>query len=129
MQQETIVPADEQFIGTVNAWELRGNNWPILGIFASHFVAEIELGRYMKRLLETGKWEEIRLIPERPTVEPRVRRLRASSARRVKNCDRPGLTGQRADIGAGLRPAHVVRRGRRITADRRVGLRGAAGEL
>jgi hypothetical protein len=65
MEQGAISPADEEFIATISAWELRGNRWPILGLFASHFVDEIELGRYVKRLLRSGEWEVIRLVPHR----------------------------------------------------------------
>jgi hypothetical protein len=54
----------EQFIDTVDLHQLRsGTLWPIIRVFAPHFVEEIELGRYMRRLLATHRWSVVRVVP------------------------------------------------------------------
>lgn len=54
---------DEEFIGTVDVWQLRQLRWPVMRILARHFVEELELGRYMRRLLATGEWSAVRVQP------------------------------------------------------------------
>jgi hypothetical protein len=55
----------EELIGTVNVWDLRRFCWPILRIFARRVVDDLELGRYLKDLLATGRWDEVRVVPHR----------------------------------------------------------------
>jgi hypothetical protein len=64
MQTENIrTESGEQFIGTVDTWKLRQFRWPILQLLSRRFVYEMELGRYMKGLLATGRWDEVRVVP------------------------------------------------------------------
>ena len=57
-------PTDEQFIETINIHQLRsGTLWPIMRLLAPRFVEEIELGRYMRRLLGTHRWSVVRVVP------------------------------------------------------------------
>ncbi len=59
-----MMRANEQFIDTVDLRQLRsGSLWPIMGLLAPHFVEEIELGRYMRRLLATHRWSVVRVVP------------------------------------------------------------------
>ena len=59
-----MMRANEQFIDTVDLRQLRsGRLWPIMGLLAPHFVEEIELGRYMRRLLATHRWSVVRVVP------------------------------------------------------------------
>ncbi len=58
-----MTPSDAQFIETVNTRELRDLGWPIFRALAPHFVEEIQLGRYVKRLLREGKWSAIHVVP------------------------------------------------------------------
>ncbi len=60
----------EQFIETVNLWQLHEVRWPIMRLLSPHFVAEVELGRYMKRLLATGRWRVIRVVPHEDAGHP-----------------------------------------------------------
>jgi len=53
----------EQRIGTVDTWELRHYRWPIQRLFARHAVDQIELERYVRELLSTGRWELVRVVP------------------------------------------------------------------
>ena len=54
----------EEFIGTVDVWELRsGIRWMITRVFSRHFVEEVELGRYMRGLLATRRWSVVRVVP------------------------------------------------------------------
>ena len=56
--------AIEEFICTVDVRQLRsGSLWPIMRVLASHFFEEIELGRYMRRLLATQSWSNVRVVP------------------------------------------------------------------
>ncbi len=54
-----------QFIDTVDIHDLRQLRWPIMRMLAPHFVEEIELGRYVKGLLATRKWADVRVVPHR----------------------------------------------------------------
>ena len=56
---------DEEFIGTVDVWELSQLRWPIMRFFASKLLAELELGRYLQGLLATGRWTAVRVVPHR----------------------------------------------------------------
>ena len=52
-----------EFIGTVDVSELNELRWPFMRIFARRFVEEVELGRYLKRLLATRRWTDVRVVP------------------------------------------------------------------
>jgi len=54
----------DEFIETINLWRLRQVRWPFMRLLSPHFVAEIELGRYMKRLLADGRWKVMRVEPQ-----------------------------------------------------------------
>ena len=65
-----MTPSPEQFIDTVDVHLLRsGTLWPIMRLLAPHYVEEIELGRYMRRLLATHRWSVIRVVPR---AEPQM---------------------------------------------------------
>ena len=54
----------EEFIGTVDVWELRsGIRWMIMRVFARRFVEDVELGRYLRGLLATRRWSVVRVVP------------------------------------------------------------------
>lgn len=55
--------SQEELIDTVNVWELRTYRWPFLRALFPRFVAEMELGRYLRRLLATRRWTALRVIP------------------------------------------------------------------
>ncbi len=57
--------AEQQFIATIDIQELRQLHWPIMRLLAPHFVEELELGRYMKGLLATRRWRDVRVVPHR----------------------------------------------------------------
>ncbi len=56
---------EHQFIGTVDIHDLRQLHWPIMRLLAPHFVEELELGRYVKGLLATRRWRDVRVVPHR----------------------------------------------------------------
>jgi hypothetical protein len=58
-----VSDAQEEHIGSVNVWELHQFNWPILRVFARHSVDHLELARYLRGLLATGRWDLVRAIP------------------------------------------------------------------
>jgi hypothetical protein len=53
----------EQFIGTVDLWSLHQLRWPVMRVFARHFVETQELCRYERDLLSTGRWASVRFSP------------------------------------------------------------------
>jgi hypothetical protein len=54
----------EELIGTVDANRLNsGVRWMIMRPFAPRFVQEVELGRFLRRLLSTRKWSTVRVQP------------------------------------------------------------------
>jgi hypothetical protein len=59
----TTEEPNEEFIGTVDVWQLRELRWPILRFLARPFVEECELGRYMRGLLASGRWSCVRVAP------------------------------------------------------------------
>jgi hypothetical protein len=63
----------EQFIGTVDVWQLRQRRWPIMRCFARQFVEEQELEAYMRQLLASGEWSFVRALP-RVEAEDRGKR-------------------------------------------------------
>ncbi len=59
-----MVTTGEQFIETVDLGQLRsGSLWPVMRVLAPAFVEEIELGRYMRRLLATHRWSVVGVVP------------------------------------------------------------------
>ncbi len=54
----------EQFIETVDVWQLRQLRWPILRFLARRFVEERELDRYVRTLLASGRWSWVRVVPQ-----------------------------------------------------------------
>jgi hypothetical protein len=59
----TRAPEREQFIGTIDAWQLHQMRWPILRFLARRFVEQRELEHYVEQLLTTGKWQAVRIAP------------------------------------------------------------------
>ena len=54
----------EQRIGTVDVAELRGGvRWMLMRALSRRFVEEMELGRYLRGLLATGRWSVVRVVP------------------------------------------------------------------
>ena len=61
----------EQFIGTVDVWQLRQMRWPIMRFLAPRFVERLELERYMGQLLASHHWSSVRAEPH---LDPAVAR-------------------------------------------------------
>jgi hypothetical protein len=55
--------SQEEFIETVDIWQLRQFRMPIMRFFAPDFVGHLELGRYLKQILATGRWRAVRVVP------------------------------------------------------------------
>ena len=55
---------EEQFIGTVDVWELRQLRWPVMRAIARRFVETRELCRYERTLLSSGQWSRVRCTPQ-----------------------------------------------------------------
>ncbi len=53
----------EEFIATVDVWELDTLRWPFLRALCPEFVSRRELVRYERRLLATERWSVIRIAP------------------------------------------------------------------
>jgi hypothetical protein len=60
----------DEFVETINLWQLRQVQWPLMRVLSPHFIAEVELGRYMKRLLASGRWNVIRVVPHQDGGRP-----------------------------------------------------------
>ena len=65
------VSVDEEFIGTVDTWELRQLRWPIIRALARPFVEQRELDRYLGGLLTSGRWKSVRVEPQLSTTTRR----------------------------------------------------------
>jgi hypothetical protein len=61
----------EQFIGTVDVWQLRQMRWPIMRFLARSFVERLELERYMRQLLADQHWSSVRAEPHLDAAAPR----------------------------------------------------------
>lgn len=61
----------EEFIETVDVWQLRQLRWPILRFLAPRFLEERELDRYMRGLLASGRWTCVRVSPQAPAASVR----------------------------------------------------------
>jgi hypothetical protein len=55
----------DEFIETVDVWALRSLRWPVMRVLSRHFVEELELRRYERGLLATGRWTLVRVSPHR----------------------------------------------------------------
>jgi hypothetical protein len=66
-----VTPTAEEFIGTVNVWQLRHFRAPIQRIFARHAIDHLELDYYLRDLLSTKRWDVIRAAPH-PNEDGRV---------------------------------------------------------
>ena len=55
----------EHFLGTVDVRELHQLHWPILRLLTRSFVERLELQRYKRHLLASGRWDRIRAVPHR----------------------------------------------------------------
>ena len=65
----------EHFIGTVDVRELHELDWPIVRLLAPSFVERLELRRYKRHLLTSGRWDRVRAVPRRDSsggVSPHV---------------------------------------------------------
>jgi hypothetical protein len=59
-----MMQSNEQFVGTVDVWQLSsGIWWMITRVCSPRFVEEVELGRYMRGLLATRQWSVVRVVP------------------------------------------------------------------
>ena len=56
---------EEQYVETADVRQLRQVHWPIIRLFASHFVDQLELQLRKRQLLATGRWTVIRSVPQR----------------------------------------------------------------
>ena len=62
--------ACDQFIETVDVWQLHQFHWPIMGVLAPGYVDHLELNRYLKRLLATGRWRTVHAAPRLEAGRP-----------------------------------------------------------
>ena len=62
MIEEERKIADE-FIETIDVWALRSLRWPVMRVLSQHFVEKLELRRYERGLLATGRWTLVRVSP------------------------------------------------------------------
>jgi hypothetical protein len=66
LREVTVHP--EQFIGTVDTWELRHLRWPFLRALCRPYVELHELQQYERELLASRQWSLVRCVP-RPDGE------------------------------------------------------------
>lgn len=60
-----VMCINEEVIDMVNLRHLGSSSlWPITRPLAPNLVEEIELGRYMRRLLATHCWSGVRVVPQ-----------------------------------------------------------------
>ena len=55
----------EHFIETVDRRHLHELDWPIVRLLARSFVERLELQRYKRHLVASGRWDRIRAVPHR----------------------------------------------------------------
>lgn len=58
-------------IGVLDVWQRRELRWPIMRVFAPHFVERAELRRYERELLDSGQWADIIAVPREDSAHPR----------------------------------------------------------
>ena len=54
----------EEFIGTVDVWELRHYRWPFMRALCRRYVELHELQHYEHELLATQRWTLVRCVPQ-----------------------------------------------------------------
>lgn len=59
---ETDATHPEEFIETVDVWQLNQFRWPVMRVLTPGYVDHLELDRYLKRLLGTGRWRNVRAV-------------------------------------------------------------------
>jgi hypothetical protein len=62
---QTSESATEELIGRVDVRELAGAGDRFQRVVAPHFAEEIALGRHVRQLLASGRWEQIHIVPHR----------------------------------------------------------------
>ena len=55
----------EQFVGTIDAWELRHFRWPFMRTFCRAYVEQRELQYFEKQLLTAQHWQRVKCVPHR----------------------------------------------------------------
>jgi hypothetical protein len=65
----------DEFIETVDIWQLRQFRMPIMRFFAPDFVAQLELGRHLRKVLSSGKWRAVRVVPHTDEAHEHVHRF------------------------------------------------------
>lgn len=60
----------EEFIGTVDVWQLNQARQPIMRALTPAYVDQLELRRYLKDLLRTGAWRSVRAVPHSDPLHP-----------------------------------------------------------
>ncbi len=53
----------EEFIGTVDVWQLKQVRWPIVGVLATRYIDHLELTRYVRGLLSSGRRRNVHAVP------------------------------------------------------------------
>ena len=53
----------EQFIGSIDVWELRHFRWPFMRALCRRYVELRELQHYEHELLATQQWARVRCVP------------------------------------------------------------------
>jgi hypothetical protein len=72
---KTEVSPAHVYIGSFDVWQRRKLGWPIMRVFAPHFVERAELRRYERELLDSGLWTDIVAVPRQDTAYPREQHL------------------------------------------------------
>src|SRR5207248_4258773 len=62
---EVMSQLSEQFLGAIDVRELHELHWPIMRLLARSFVERLELQRYKRHLLASGRWNRVRAVPHR----------------------------------------------------------------
>jgi hypothetical protein len=68
-RENPVVGADEVVIGEVPLSQVRGRvRWPLMRMMAPRFVEQVELQRYVRELLRSGRWSRVRVAPHPRSV-------------------------------------------------------------
>jgi hypothetical protein len=54
----------EEFIGTVDTWDLRHFRWPFMRALCRRYVELCELQHYEDQLLASRRWSVVRCVPQ-----------------------------------------------------------------
>jgi hypothetical protein len=60
---EEVAVHQEEFIGSVDVWELRHFRWPFMRALCRRYVELRELRHYERELLATQRWALVRCVP------------------------------------------------------------------